>query len=204
MKLFRLAILGLACLGAVNAVDLHAQEGPRIFVFSEADVLRGSTAWNDALEKLTSMQTELEEALQAENDKLEAAQTEFEAQREIVAPDKLEDLQKSFSQQAIDFAVLQEKSRIELQRAERAARTRLNNAVGSIIESLAAERSAYVVLERSAVVFRSVDVDLTQEIVSRLNTSTKSIPVEMVELTEEQSDALRQRILQQIQQAQGG
>jgi len=87
----------------------------------------------------------------------------------------------------------------ELRRAQQRALGEIRQAIGSILESLAAERDIDLILPAESVAFSSPSVDLTDEIISRLNNTKKAVNVERVTLTDEQKQQIRQAVLQQIQ-----
>jgi outer membrane protein len=196
---FRQAAVGLLCTAVMSLGTGLAQEAPKVFIFNQQNVLQSSQAAADLQSKMETLSAEAQEELASGGEELEKLQQDLEAARDVAGPERLQELQQNFRETAIEYAIQERIVEAELRRAQQRALGEIRQAIGSILESLAAERDIDLILPAEAVAFSSPSVDLTDEIISRLNNTKKAVNVERVTLTDEQKQQIRQAVLQQIQ-----
>lgn len=168
------ARLGLAaglCLAAFAPLDVGAQQvaPPVIITVDVQQILRDSVVAKDVqaqMDQRTDLYTK--EVTQQEND-LQKVQNELEQQRTTLAPDEFNTRMRDFQQRydALDNHV--QVTRQALQQSYNDAMTKIENTALQIISDIAAERKANIVVAKAAVLFEAQDLDITQEVIKRLD-----------------------------------
>lgn len=168
------ARLGLAaglCLAALAPLDVGAQQvaPPVIITVDVQQILRDSVVAKDVqaqMDQRTDLYTK--EVTQQEND-LQKVQNELEQQRTTLAPDEFNTRMRDFQQRydALDNHV--QVTRQALQQSYNDAMTKIENTALQIISDIAAERKANIVVAKAAVLFEAQDLDITQEVIKRLD-----------------------------------
>ena len=110
---------------------------------------------------------------------LQAEATQLQQQLAILAPDVREQKEKEFTnkQQALQGKVAQRQA--EIQAGFNKAAHQLEVALEPILKGIMVERGANMVLDRSAVILSTVDVDVTPAAVQRLNKALPHVKVEL-------------------------
>lgn len=181
-SLFIAAMLVTSSMAVLPAQDATAQ-GTKIVTFDQARVMRDSTGGKDIAQKVlaigNSMKTELESegrALDTEGKSLEARTANLT--REAIANDAgLRTQVESFARKR---AAYQQKGQIrqaELQQTEQTAWGEFFKKLQPIVQEVANERSAQVVLERSAITYAAPTLDTTDLIISKMNARAPSFTV---------------------------
>jgi Skp family chaperone for outer membrane proteins len=112
-----------------------------------------------------------------ENKKLQADVQALQSQAAVLAPDvrqaKIKDLESR--RQAFQKKVQDRQASIQAGLAQ--ARTKVEQALGPILEKIMVERGANLLLDRGLVVLGATDLDVTASVISRLNTSLPKVVV---------------------------
>lgn len=188
--------------GASLFAAAYAQEDLKIFHFNRQQILQESRALADAETKLQSILQTLETELKAQEEKAQAAEDEFTAQQAVVSEEKAQELAQGLLEQRIELLTSQQAAQTEIEQARQSALGAIDASMRTILNSLAAERDADFIFERSAVFYGDPRFDLTDVVLQRLNASTPSVNVERTPLTETQRERIRANIVQQIAAAQ--
>lgn len=160
----------------------HAQ-GAKIITYDQARVMRDTSGGKDITSKVTAigntMKTELEtegRALDTEGKSLETRTANLT--REALAADaSLRTQLEGFGRKRQAF---QQKSQIrqaELQRTEQTAWAEFFKALQPVIQEVANERSAQIVLERTTMAYSAPNLDVTDLIISKMNARRPSFTV---------------------------
>lgn len=168
------ARLGLAaglCLAAMLPFGLHAQQAapPVIITVDVQQILRDSLVAKDVqaqMDQRTDLYTK--EVTQQENE-LQKTQDELEQQRTTLAPDVFNTRMRDFQQRYDGLDNRVQVTRQALQQSYNDAMTKIENTALQIIADIAAERKANIVVAKAAVLFEAQDLDITQEVIKRLD-----------------------------------
>jgi Skp family chaperone for outer membrane proteins len=106
---------------------------------------------------------------------LQKTQDELEQQRTKLAPDAFNARMRDFQQHydALDNRV--QVTRQALQQSYNDAMTKVENTALQLIADIAAERKANLVVAKAAVLFEAQDLDITQEVIRRLDAKLPQI-----------------------------
>ena len=181
-SLFIAAMLVTSSMTILPAQDAAAQ-GTKIVTFDQARVMRDSTGGKDIAQKVlaigNSMKTELESegrALDTEGKSLEARTANLT--REAIANDAgLRTQVESFARKRAAFQQKGQIRQAELQQTEQTAWAEFFKKLQPIVQEVANERSAQIVLERSAITYAAPTLDTTDLIISKMNARAPSFTV---------------------------
>jgi len=170
-KRFRLGVAAVLGLAAASPLPAHPQQvaAPVIITVDVQQILRDSLVAKDVqaqMDQRTERYTK--EVTDQEND-LQKTQDELEKERTALAPDVFNARMRDFQQRydALDNRV--QATRQALQQSYNDAMTKVENTALQIIADIAAERKANLVVAKAAVLFEAQDLDITQEVIKRLD-----------------------------------
>ena len=148
-----------------------------ILFLDRATVLRQSAVGKDMATQVEAMVKKMEADFAPENKKLQADVQALQSQAAVLAPDvrqqKIKDLESR--RQAFQKKVQDRQASIQAGLAQ--ARTKVEQALGPILEKIMIERGANLLLDRGLVVLGATDLDVTASVIGRLNTSLPKVVV---------------------------
>lgn len=155
---------------------------PKILVIDRAAILRGSLVGQSIVKQVQGFTTQAENDLKGQGAALRAQGQALQQQIAILAPDvkarKIKDFEAQ--QQALQAKAQQKQSLI--QGGFFQARQQVEQALGPILQGIMAERGANMLIDRNAVVMSTVDIDVTQTAIQRLNQKLPNVKVNLVPL----------------------
>lgn len=170
-----------------------------ILVVDYNRVFRDSLSGKDAQNKLRALGETVARELQPEADAARADQqslaTRFQGKTEQQATEELQKdpaLRKTYETAAKKIEAFTQKQQLrqqELQETERRAVAAVLKGTEPILRELLAEKKASVVLESAGALVAAPTADITTEVISRLDTRVKAVPVTKVDLVAEQQAA---------------
>lgn len=181
--LLTLALMAFAVVG-LGSPSGFAQQAPNsvIIVVDFARVNRESLAGKDITNQLEAHAIKLQNRAKQLSDELQTEQESIVKQRELVAQDVFQNMVAEFQRKRERAeGEIQEKNE-QRQRALRQASAELENALRPIIRQLMQEKKANLVLDKN-VVFDQLDgLDVTTQVIERLNKQLPSLKVSLPEL----------------------
>ncbi|MDF2368706.1 OmpH family outer membrane protein, partial [Sneathiella sp.] len=145
-------------------------------IMRELDVVKDVNAQVKTLEEKTNTE------LTAAEKKLKDERTQIERQKTLVTPEAYSKKQSDFNRKAAEFRVkVQEKNR-QLQLSRVNALDKIRAQMLPIIREVMDENGAALVLDVSEVLFVEKPLEITEEVMGRLNKDLKKIKVEIVPL----------------------
>lgn len=167
----RFCLAAAILLSPVAAAPALAQiaAAPVVVIVDVQQILRDSlVAKNVQAQMDRRTQRYTQEVTQEENE-LRQTQNELERQRTALTPDAFNAKMRAFEQRydALDNSV--QVTRQALQKSYNDAMTKVENTALQIISNIAAERKANLVLTKAAVLFEAPGMDITQEVIRRLD-----------------------------------
>ncbi|MEO0881758.1 MAG: OmpH family outer membrane protein [Pseudomonadota bacterium] len=195
MASFRMLIAALTMtLAALTAFPMDASaQGSKIIVVNQARIAAESAAGQDLQRKLQAigqtMQSELTpeaSALETEGRALQS-RTANMSQEAIAADPELVSLVQAFAQKQQALAVRQQVARQELALTEQNAVGELSRVLQPVLQQVFTERGADIMLDRAVVAFAGPSVDVTDDVIAKLNAATTTINVTRARLPEQQA-----------------
>ncbi len=163
------AALALSVLAA--AAPLRGQEvaPPVIIIVDVQQILRDSLVARNIQSQMSQRTDRYTKAVTTQENELRRIQDELEHQRNVLSADVFNTKMREFQQRydALDHGV--QATRQALQQAYNDAMTKIENTALQIISDIAAERKANLVVTKAAVLFEAPGLDITQEVIHRLD-----------------------------------
>lgn len=180
--LFIIVALVVTSFTTFAAPDASAQ-GTNTIVIDRNRIMRDSTGGQDIANKLnaigTTIQTELETeaaALDTEGKALETRTANL-TNEAIQADAALLAQVQSFARKRQFFQQKQQIRARELQQTEQNAWSEFFSKLGPVVEEVANERNAQLVLERGSIYFSSPALDATDTVISKMNVVSPTVVV---------------------------
>ncbi len=175
----------IACASFTSLDSAKAEEGHKIVVISEAAFFAASDAAKKLNEDYVELQKKIAEELSKEANAIKKEEGELKSASEsgLYAPEVFEERAKKFNQRVAQYQVLQQQKQQELDASLNRGRSLIANALKPIINDMIKKHQPTIMLDASQLMFASPDVNITPEVMKRLNDSTPS--VEFVHVTRE-------------------
>ncbi len=172
LRAVRIGLVALLALWASLAgasADTPDIAPPVIVIVDVQQILRDSLVAKNVQAQMTQRTDHYTKEVADQEDELRRTQDELERQRTVLSPDAFNTKMRDFQQRydALDHGV--QATRQALQQSYNDAMTKVENTALQIIADLAAERKANLVLTKAAVLFTAQGLDITQEVIRRLD-----------------------------------
>ncbi|MGH6989459.1 MAG: OmpH family outer membrane protein [Stellaceae bacterium] len=177
-----LLIAACAALMAPSAIAAPAVQkalAPTILIVDLPAVLHDSTAGKGVQETLTRESRNYSREVARQEDSLQKMRSELERQRTVLSSNAFDVKAKQFQRhyRALDHEVQQK--RLSLQHAYNSAMIQVEKKALDIIKKLAKERGANLVLAKQATILQAEGIDVTTEVVARLDKTLPSVSVSL-------------------------
>jgi outer membrane protein len=165
---------------AAASAAASAVQTPRIIVIDRQQLLQRSSAGKDIFTQTQNLSKQLETQLRTEETALQTEAVQLQQQLAILAADVRAQREKDFTakQQAFQGRVQQRQAQI--QASFNAAARQVEVALDPILQAIMRERGANMVLDRTAVIVATTDVDVTQLALQRLDRALPKVKVDLV------------------------
>lgn len=186
-----LAVTGLATgASVVSAQAQQAGKAPVILILDQAQVIAQSKAGMSMSTQLKALQDSANTELNAEVEKINKETEDLKKQKDLMAEDVWMEKAKQLSVKQNNLPALREVKVRELSISEQQALGKINDAMMPILKKIVEDRGATVMLDRSAVMYASVDTNITAEVIAELDKVLSTVKVEKVSLADLQRQAL--------------
>jgi Skp family chaperone for outer membrane proteins len=171
------AVVGLAALVVVGWLQPWQHQGaaaqklpPTVAaVIDYQRVLRDAAAARSIREQIEARRKVYQEEISKEEQRLHEADKEFAKQRSVLSPEAFAEKRREFEQEVAEVQRMVQERRRELDRMSAAALNEVKEALIEIVTSIAEERGFNLVLPSSEVLFFSRSLDLTEEVLAKLD-----------------------------------
>lgn len=169
----RRALIVLAVMSAILATPGSAPAqpvaAPVIIIVDVQQILRDSKVAKSIQQQMSQRTEHYTKAVTAQENALRRTQAKLERQRNVLAPEAFNTKMRDFQQRydALDHGV--QVTRQALQQAYNDAMTKVENTALQIISDIAAKRKANLVVTKAAVLFEAPGLDITKEVIRRLD-----------------------------------
>jgi Skp family chaperone for outer membrane proteins len=157
-------------------------QAPRIVVIDRQQLLQRSAAGKDIFTQTQTLSKQLETQLRTEETQLQNEAVQLQQQMAILGADVRAQKEKDFTakQQAFQGRVQQRQAQIQASFNQAARQVEV--ALDPILQSIMKERGANMVLDRSAVIVATTDVDVTPLALQRLDRALPRVKVDLLPL----------------------
>jgi outer membrane protein len=155
----------------VIAAPAHAQEAIRIGAVSLAYVARSSKEGKSALAEIEKLVKQKQSEASVKAGELEQQRLTLQKVSPGLSARALGDLQKAFDKSRVDFERFQQDAQAEIERMQAAFDADFRVKLAPIIDAVSKEKGLHFVfgLEQAAIVWWSPAVDISEDIVKRLD-----------------------------------
>lgn len=206
MRLFKI-FLAAAAIAASAPAAAVAQSAP-VVVFDSARVLAQSAAGRDMRTKLQNIRTEITRELEPEATAVQGEEQAIaqalnglnaeQAQQRLQTDAALRQRVEAFEQRRQQLGLRQAQQQELLRITEAQALQAFDRALSPVVQGVMNARGASVVLDRQSITMAQPAVDITGDVLARLDQEVQTIQVSRVTLEQVQA------AMQQAQQAQQG
>ncbi|MBI1211518.1 MAG: hypothetical protein GC190_08645 [Alphaproteobacteria bacterium] len=148
-----------------------------ILFLDRATVLRQSAVGKDMAKQVEALVKKMEADFAPENKKLQEDVQALQSQAAVLAPDVRQAKIKALESRRQAFQKKVQDRQASIQAGLAQARTKVEQALGPILEKIMVERGANLLLDRGLVVLGATDLDVTASVIGRLNTSLPKVVV---------------------------
>ncbi len=181
-QVLRLAIIiGFVVFPALAQAQSEAGKPAIIGVLDTQKVLRDSIAMRSLSQQIEERRNSFQEELRQQEDALRSADQELARQRSILSAEAFAEKRSQLEQQVSSLQRQVQTRRKELDRVYGQAVKQVQGALVSIAQKIASERELDLVLPKTAVVLVRNDMEITDEVVRRLNETLTEVTVPSVQ-----------------------
>lgn len=183
MKVLRPIAIALAAASAMFVVPAVAQtQAPKLpptvaAIVDNAKVQREATAWESARQQVQQISQGYQQEFQREEERLRNEEQELGRQRSVLSPDAFEQRRRDWERRAADFQQRVNERRRGLEQSMNNVRTDIFKRQQEVINEIARDRAFNLVLDKSVVAFSADALDITPDVVKKLNQKMPSVKV---------------------------
>jgi Skp family chaperone for outer membrane proteins len=171
-------ILGLS-IGMTLFNPAMAQQGSvKIAILDLEGIRRNAIAVKDIRAQLTEYRKGFQENIKKEEDALRSANKGLATKRTILGPEAFARERRLFEQKVIGVQKLVRKRKNDLDKALSKAMLVVEKKMNGIVADTASKRGASLVLQRQHTILSNRSMDMTAEVLERLNAELKTVKVD--------------------------
>lgn len=178
--------LGLVALAQPVAAQQNAVPAARIILVDFDRVSRESLVGKDIAAQMESHRVDLEKKARAIQDKLKAEEEEIAKQRNIISPEAFQErvrgLQQKAQQKQAELQDIQQQARRAMQQAQ----LEVQRVLRPIVKEVMDRHGANMVLDKALVSQHAAGLDVTTEVIEKLDQAMPSFQVQLPEIPPEQ------------------
>ena len=140
-------------------------------------ILREAAAARSIREQIEAQRKAYQEEISAEEKRLYEVEKEVSRQRSLLTPEAFAEKRREFEAEVAKVQRLVQERRRELDRMSAAALDEVKKALIEVVTGIAEERGFNLVLPSSEVLFFSRQIDLTEEVLAKLDEALPEVKV---------------------------
>ena len=152
---------------------------PRIIVIDRNVILRVSSAGKVMMADMQRLSTQADNEFKAQADALQREANQLQQQLAILAPDIRAQREEEFNNKQVTLQNRITDRQSQIQNGFAIAGQKLDEALAPILQEIMIQRGANLLLDRSAVILASIDVDVTAAAIERLDQTLPTVRVEL-------------------------
>ncbi|HEX5796360.1 MAG TPA: OmpH family outer membrane protein [Geminicoccaceae bacterium] len=168
-----------AALVAAGPHEVRAQKLPTTVaaVIDYQRILNEAAAARSIREQIDVRRKAYQEEIGKEEQRLHEADREFARQRSLLTPEAFAEKRRDFEREVAEVQRMVQERRRELDSASAIALKQVQDALIEVVTSIAEERGFNLVLPSSEVLFFARKIDLTEEVLTKLNDRLPDVQV---------------------------
>jgi outer membrane protein len=172
-----LLALALAASGAPGAARAQQLPPTVAAVIDYQRILREAAAARSIREQIEGRRKAYQEEISREEQRLHEADKAFAKQRSVLTPEAFAEKRREFEQEVAEVQRLVQERRRALDEVSAEALNQVKKALIEVVTSIADERGFNLVLPSSEVLFFSRRIDLTEEVLAKLDARLPDVRV---------------------------
>lgn len=144
-------------------------KAPVIAILDAQTVMQQATSMKGVQKQLESQREVYQKEISAQEDKLRSAQQELAKQQSILSKEVFQAKQRDFQKQVEDTQKTVQARRRALEQASAEAQGKVVQAMLEVVEEVAKEQGATLVLQKQSAVLADKSLDITATVLERLN-----------------------------------
>ena len=149
-----------------------------IAVLDVQRILRDSSAVKNIREQVAEYGSTIENEVEKKRTEIRSANQELTRQRTILSPDAFAEKRRLFEEKVVGVQRLVQQRQRDLDASRNKAMAEVNKAYTEVVAKFAAERNLAVILRKVQTVFTLGNLDVTQEVLSRLNKKLPTVKID--------------------------
>lgn len=172
-----LAIVATAIYFACAAVSASAQGLSGVAVVDVQRVMRDSAAAKSIQGQIEKMRASYQQEITKQENELRNAEQELNRQRTLVSPEAFNERRRQFEQKVGSLQRDVQSRKRALDTSYTSAVRTIENSLREIMEQLVNERRLNLVLIKSQTIYNAPELEMTDEVMKRLNAKLPSVKV---------------------------
>ncbi|WP_448187395.1 OmpH family outer membrane protein [Azospirillum sp. sgz301742] len=152
-------------------------KAPLVAVVDVQRIMQDSTASKGIQKAIESQRDSYQKEIQTLEDKLQTAENELRKQQTVLAPDAFAAKRRDFEKQVADVQRTVQARKRTLDTAFNDAMSHVQKTMLEIVQDIADERGANVVIPRNLLVLFASNLDVTEPVLERLNKQLPTVAV---------------------------
>ncbi|PWC55836.1 OmpH family outer membrane protein [Azospirillum sp. TSO22-1] len=152
-------------------------KAPVVAVVDVQRIMQESSASKGIQKAIESQRDSYQKEIQTLEDKLQNAENELRKQQTVLAPDAFAAKRRDFEKQVADVQRTVQERKRTLDTAFNDAMTHVQKTMLDIVQDIADERGANVVIPRNLLVLFASNLDVTESVLERLNKQLPQVAV---------------------------
>ena len=152
-------------------------KSPVVAVVDVQRIMQESSASKGIQKAIESQRDSYQKEIQTLEDKLQNAENELRKQQTVLAPDAFATKRRDFEKQVADVQRTVQERKRTLDTAFNEAMTNVQKTMLEIVQDIADERGANVVIPRNLLVLFASNLDVTENVLERLNKQLPTVAV---------------------------
>jgi outer membrane protein len=132
-------------------------------------ILKDAAAAKSIRQQIETQRKAYQDEINKEEQRLREADQSFAKQRSLLTPEALAEKRRDFEKEVVEVQRLVQERRRALDRASAVALNEVKKALVDIVTGIAEERGFNVVLAASEVLFFASEIDITEEVLAKLD-----------------------------------
>jgi outer membrane protein len=179
LLILTIVMLGLGLLPTSGPDTARAQQLPPTVaaVIDYQRILRDAAAARSIRQQIETRRKAYQSEISKEEQRLHEADKEFARQRSLLTPEAFAEKRRAFEEDVSEVQRLVQQRRRELDEVAEAALNQVRDALIEIVTGIAEERGFNLVLPSSEVLFFARKIDLTEEVLAKLDARLPDVTV---------------------------
>lgn len=170
-KLQRYGLLGI--LGGLLLMAAARETAPNVGVIDPDRIRRESASVSAEMEKLSAPARELLNEVQAKQAALSKGLEDLNRQRSALSAETLRQRSEALQKQSEEVQALSKRLKERLDKAGSEGLSPMRQRVGQAVAEVARQKGVKLVLSSTSVIYNTEDLDLTGEVIARLDGAAK-------------------------------